>query len=61
MVSDKVKNFLVMYFALLMPLIMFFIAVLTGANILIFLLILAWIGGGFMIVFLPTHSEKSEF
>lgn len=58
MVSEDVKNFLVMYFSVILPLILFIIAVVTGANILIMLLILAWLIGGFMIVFLPTHPEE---
>lgn len=60
MVSEKAKNFLVMYFSILMPVILFLIAIYTGANILILMLILAWLLGGFMIVFLPTHPEESN-
>lgn len=60
MVSDRAKNFIVMYFSIIMPIILFLIAVATGANILIFLLVLAWLIGGFMIVFLPTHPEDAR-
>lgn len=60
MVSESVKNFLVMYFSILLPLMLFIIAIITGANILILVLVLAWLIGGFMIVFLPTHPEESS-
>jgi|YelNatPaOPRAMG01_1025707.scaffolds.fasta_scaffold06420_1 hypothetical protein len=60
MVSESVRNFLVMYFSILLPLIFFVIAVMTGANVLILILILVWLIGGFMIVFLPTHPEESS-
>jgi hypothetical protein len=33
---------------------------MTGANVLILILILVWLIGGFMIVFLPTHPEESS-
>lgn len=60
MVSEDVKNFLVMYFSILLPLMLFIIAIIAGANILIMLLILSWLIAGFMIVFLPTHLEESS-
>lgn len=57
--SDKIKDFLVLYFAILMPIILLLITLATGANLLIFLLLLGWIVSGFMIVFLPTHPEST--
>lgn len=60
MVSESVKDFLVMYFSMILPMMLFIIAIVTGANVLIMLLILAWLIGGFMIVFLPTHPEESN-
>ena len=60
MVSEKVKNFLVLYFSLLLPVILFFITALVSANLIAFLLLLGWIGAGILIVFLPTHPESEN-
>ena len=58
--SEKIKDFLVLYVSLIMPVLLFIIAALTSANLLIFLFVFLWLGAGILIVFLPTHPESQN-
>lgn len=55
--SEKIKNFLILYFSIIMPALLFLLAVLGSANVVIFFLLIIWFGAGLLIVFLPSSPE----
>lgn len=58
--SEKVKRFIILYLALMMPALLMLFAVLYGAGILWFLLLFAWIGAGMLLVFIPTTQDRNS-
>ncbi len=58
--SEKLKRFLIMYLALIMPALLMIFAVIYGAGILIFLFLFAWIGAGLLLVYLPTTQDRNS-
>jgi hypothetical protein len=57
--SEKVKRFIILYLALIMPALLMLFAVLYSVGILWFLLLFAWIGAGLLLVYLPTTQDRS--
>lgn len=57
MVSEKVKSFLTIYFAVIMPALLMVLAILYDSGVMWFLLFMVWICAGIMIVFLPSNPE----
>jgi hypothetical protein len=58
--SEKLKRFIILYLALGMPAMLMLIAAIYGAGILWFLLLLAWIGAGLLLVYLPSTQERNS-
>jgi len=58
--SEKVKKFIILYLALIMPALLMIFAALCGAGILWFLLLFAWIGAGLLLVYLPTTQDRDN-
>ncbi len=48
---------LIVYLAFVLPALLFVSAIVLRANVLIFLVILAWIGISFMMLFLPVSND----
>jgi len=57
--SEKVKRFIILYLALIMPALLLLLAAIYSAGILWFLLLFAWIGAGLLLVFLPTIQDRN--
>ena len=57
--SEKVKRFIILYLALIMPALLMLFAVLYGVGLLWFLLLFAWIGAGLLLVYLPTTQDRN--
>lgn len=57
--SEKVKRFIILYLALIMPALLLLFAIIYGAGILWFLLLLAWLGAGLLLVFIPTTQDRN--
>ena len=58
--SEKLKRFLIMYLALIMPALLMLFAAIYSAGILIFLFLFAWIGAGLLLVYLPTTQDRNS-
>jgi hypothetical protein len=58
--SEKVKRFIILYLALGMPAMLMLFAALYGAGILWFLLLIAWIGTGLLLVYLPSTQDRNS-
>lgn len=58
--ADRIKNYLIIYISLIMPILFMILVVITEANLLWHLLFLGWLCAGLLIVFLPTHPESSN-
>ncbi len=54
------KKFGMFWFALILPLIIFIIAIMTGAEVLWLFLLIVWICAGIMLIFLPSTAETAE-
>lgn len=57
--SERLKRFTMVYLAIIMPVLLMAIAIISGAGVLYFLLLLAWLGAGILLVFLPTNPERN--
>lgn len=57
--SEKIKKFIILYLALIMPALLMIFAVIYGAGILEFLLLFAWIGAGLLLVYLPSTQDRN--
>ena len=57
--SEKLKKFIILYLALIMPALLMIFAIIYSAGILLFLLLVAWIGAGLVLVYLPTIQDRN--
>jgi len=59
--SEKLREHpLIVYTAFILPALLFVSAILLGANVFVFLVILAWIGVSFMVLFLPVSEDSGS-
>ncbi|MBN1678352.1 MAG: hypothetical protein JW880_07425 [Candidatus Thermoplasmatota archaeon] len=59
--SEKLREHpLIVYLAFVLPALLFACAMILKANVLIFLVILAWIGISFMVLFLPVSNDSGS-
>jgi Flp pilus assembly protein TadB len=57
--SEKVKRFIILYLALGMPAMLMLFAAFYGVGILVFLFLIAWIGAGLLLVYLPSTQDRN--
>lgn len=48
------------YLTFIMPIILLLLGIFSGANVFILIVILAWLGAAFVILFLPLASNDSS-
>ena len=58
--SEKIKRFIILYLALGMPAMLLLFAALYSAGILLFLLLIAWMGAGLLLVYLPSTQDRNS-
>jgi len=51
---------LIIYLTLILPALLLGVAVLIGANLFLIILILAWIGVSFIILFVPVTTDSGS-
>jgi len=57
---DGWKRFGMVWFAIILPVCIFLIAMLSGASVLWMFLVLIWICAGIMIVVLPSTTDTAD-
>ena len=58
--SDKVRGFLIVYFALIVPAALMVLAAITNAGVLWFFLLMIWMCAGLMIAILPSSPDTRD-
>lgn len=63
--ADKMSSILkehplIIYLTLILPALLLGVAVLIGANLFLIILILAWIGVSFIILFVPVTTDSGS-
>lgn len=54
---EKLRGYMLFYFAIIIPAVLMILAVMTSAGILWFFLFMVWVMAGLMIVILPSNPD----
>lgn len=59
--SERLREHpMIVYAAFVLPALLFASAILLGANVFVFLVVLAWIGVSFLVLFLPVSEDSGS-